>query len=64
MKRLVKSRQTDKHCWKCDSLLVSGVDRKKDGGLHYCWPKCPDSETIKERAEGLLSWRLLLNKVK
>ena len=63
MKRLVKSRLTDKQCWQCNSLLVSNTLRWVDGSLHYC-PVCPDSETIKERAEGLLFWQLMPSKTK
>jgi len=64
MKRLVKSRQTDKHCWDCNSLLVSNTLRKVNGNMHYCYPKCTDKKIINDRVEGLLFYRLLTNKVK
>ena len=44
MKRLAKSRLTDKHCYKCDSLLVSNTFRYVDGGMHYCYV-CPIKES-------------------
>jgi len=61
MKRLARSSLSDKHCWQCDTLLVSGTIRRIDGGMHYCLI-CQTVEA-KERAEEELFWRLLLNKV-
>ena len=57
MKKLVRSTLSDKHCYKCDSLLASGTIRYVNGGMHECavCPTKPDEDD--------LFWEWLINKV-
>ena len=59
MKRLARSSLSDKHCTKCDTLLVSNTYRYINGSMHEC-AVCPKESKLDNEGEEIVRLQNLI----